>query len=530
MDRRTFVKNTTLATAATIAAPYILTGEPKIKVYSNDHINSFEDDSIMIIIELFGGNDGLNTIIPAYNDLYYTLRPNLSYPLEFCRRFENSDLYFNPNLVDGIHNGGLLQMFAEGKLAIIEGIGYDNPNLSHFRSQDIWLSGINNSNNSVKLTEGWLGRFIARKLPGYPLEIPEHPLAIQVGGTLSLLLKSNIGDMGIALTDPDKFYELGAGLTPTESIRTGNSRYDREYNFVYTIAKQSEVYSKAVKQAYDKGKELIKVNYSSGLAQKFRLISSLIAGGLKTKVYFVSLSNFDSHAQQQSGYYEGQHPTLLRQVANAISEFMDDAIQLGYAERIAGMTISEFGRRAYDNGSNGTDHGAASMQFVFGHDNYVNGAYYREQGKPDLSDLDDAGNIKFQYDYRRTFVDFLQSWMGANDDDIVAVFGQKFMPIGVLNPRAVSVDNFVEFSGNSAIKIYPNPSNGKAFAEIILRKSSEITLEVYNLLGYKVKTIYNGNAISGVHKFDLNINDSGSYYCLLTIGNKKYSARFIINK
>ncbi len=530
MDRRTFVKKTSLITAATIVTPYILTGEPKIKVYPNDTINSFEDDSIMILIELFGGNDGLNTIIPAYNDLYYTLRPNLSYPVEFCRRFENSDLYFNPNLVDGIFNGGLLQMFAEGKLAIIEGVGYENPNLSHFRSQDIWLSGINNSNNSVKLTEGWLGRFLARKLPGYPLEIPEHPLAIQIGGTLSLLLKSDVGDMGIALTDPDKFYELGNGLTPNEPLRTGISKYDKEYNFIHTIAKQSEIYSKAVKQAYDKGKELIKVNYSSGLSQQFRLISTLIAGGLKTKVYYVSLSNFDSHAQQQSGYYVGQHPTLLRQVANAISEFMEDAIQLGYAERIAGMTISEFGRRAYDNGSNGTDHGAASMQFVFGHDNYVNGAYYREQGKPDLSDLDDAGNVKFQYDYRRTFVDFLQSWMGATDDDIEAVFGQKFMPIGVLNPRTVSVDDSIEFNNNLAINIYPNPSAGKAVAEIVLKRSAEINLEIYNLLGFKVSTLYNGFADSGFHRFNITIDKSNAYYCLLTIGNKKYSAKFIVNK
>lgn len=529
MKRRQFVKNTAAIAAGSVLAPYIMTGKQKLKLIPNDRIQSFEDDSIMIIVELFGGNDGLNTVVPAYNDYYYTLRKELSYPKDVLSRFENSDLYFNPNLVEGVNNGGMLQLFAEGRLAVIEGIGYENPNLSHFRSQDIWLSGINSSDNSQQLLEGWLGRYISSKLPGFPLEIPEHPIAIQLGGALSLLLKSEAGDMGIALTDPDKFYELGQGLTPVEGLRSGSSNFDKEYNFAYIIAKQAEIYSQAVKSAYDSGKDKVKVDYSDGFAQNFRLISSLIAGGLKTKIYYLSLSNFDTHAQQQSDFYSGQHPTLLRELSSAICEFMDDAVKQGFAERIAGMTISEFGRRAYDNGSRGTDHGASSMQFVFGHDNYVNGFYYREDGKPDLNDLDDGGNIKFQYDYRRTLADFLINWFGADDDEIQLVFGQKFQPMGVLNPRNVSVRDKLQNISGEFIIVYPNPSNGSAYLQFELKSASSVNIEIYNLLGFKQQTLFSGYLDAGIHRISISISQSGAYFASVNVSGQKYSKRFIVS-
>lgn len=530
MKRRTFVKTTGAVTAGAVFAPYISKGKSIINVVPNDQITSFEDDSIIIILELFGGNDGLNTIVPAYNDSYYTLRPELGIPKENARQHQNTDLYFNPNLVDGVHNGGMLQLFEDGRLAVIEGIGYDNPNLSHFRSQDIWLSGYNNSNASVNLNEGWLGRFIASKLPNYPIDIPKHPIAIQLSGTLSLLLKSDKGDMGIALTDPDTFYNLGQGMTPKEKLRTGDTYYDDEFNFAYTIAKQSELYSKAVKDAYDSGKDKIKVQYSDGLAKKFELISQLIAGGLETKVYYVSLSNFDSHAQQMNDVYSGQHPTLLREAANAICEFMDDGLKQGWSQRVVGMTSSEFGRRAYENGSRGTDHGAASMQFVFGHDDYVNGAYFREEGKPDLIDLDEDGNIKYQFDYRRTFVDFLGTWFGATEEELESVFGQKFQPIGVLKPRIVSVREDLAENSYGKLNVYPNPSRGKQTIQFELRIPSTVEVSVYSLLGKKVMNIYSGILQAGIYEYPFLLSSNGAYIANVTVNGKSYTSRFSVLK
>ncbi|MFW6276396.1 MAG: DUF1501 domain-containing protein, partial [Bacteroidota bacterium] len=460
MKRRDFIKNSAITAAAISAAPAILKSKPVFKTEKNDKLLGIDSDKIMIILEMFGGNDGINTIIPySQEDTYMDLRPTLNIPKDIAVRFQSSDIYMNPALVTDVHNGGMMRLLENGQLAIIEGIGYNDPNLSHFRSRDIWQSGINSSDPNVRLLEGWLGRYFAEQLTEYPEVIPEHPIAVQIGGTISMILKSAKGHMGIALNDPDVFYELGEGLTPEDSKFTApvNNKYEKEYNFVHVIAEQSDKYSQAVKEAYDKGVQLranqSNVNYSEGLPEKFRVISSLIAGGLKSNVYFVRLANFDSHAQQMNADYTGAHPTLLNQAAKAISEFLDDAGQLGFADKVAGMTISEFGRRAYDNGSRGSDHGAASMQFVFaGNDENVNGGYLRETGKPDLEDLDPLGNIKHQYDFRRTYVDFLERWFGTEPSLTETVFGEKLAPIEVL-PVISSVGDELGFIGKEKISV-----------------------------------------------------------------------------
>jgi len=524
MKRREFIKDTAIVTGG-IALSSAISKSQIIKTKPNNELLSTADDNIIIILELFGGNDGLNTIIPVYNDTYYNIRPTLAYPENEVRRFQTSDVYLNPSLVDNVHNGGLMKLLEDGRLAIIEGIGYVNPNLSHFRSQDIWLSGINNSDNSFRLLEGWLGRYFARMLPNYPMEIPEDPLAIQIGGTLSLTFKSEKGDMGIALTDPDRFYELGQGLAPIEPLMPGDTVFGKEFNFAHVIAQQCEMYSQKIKHAYDSGLSKLKISYSDGLAKSFETISALIAGGLDTKVYYVKLSNFDSHAQQMTSEFGGQHPTLLKEVANSISEFMDDAVLQGWSERVVGMTVSEFGRRAYDNGSRGTDHGAASMQFVFG--DYVNSGYYGE--KPDLDNLDEDGNIRHQFDYRRTYADFLETWLGADPADTGAVFGEPFMPIGVLKRRESSVEDPIKQTMGNDFLIFPNPSpNGKTNISFELKVPSKIEISIHNMLGFKIQNVFNGMLSYGIHNFDINIANAGTYLCTAIVNGRRYSSKFVV--
>lgn len=521
MKRRTFVKNTAAVTAATVLAPNILTSKTLFEFKPVDKILGLDDDNIVVIIELFGGNDGLNSVVPAYDDTYYNLRPNLAIPKARAKRFETTDIYFHPSLVNGIHNNGFLRLMADGRLAIVQGIGYENPNLSHFRSEDIILSGINSSDPKVKLLDGWLGRYIAMKLTNFPFEIPEHPIAIEIGGTLSMLLKSQKGDMGIAFTDPQKFYELGVGLTPEEALSQGSTVFDSEFNFINIIARQSEKYSTEVLKAYNNGKSKLKVQYSDGLSKKFEMISSLIAGGLKTKFYFVKLSNFDSHAQQQNAdYVTGQHPTLLWNVSSAISEFLDDAIQQGWADRVVGMTISEFGRRPAQNGSRGTDHGAASVQFVFG--NYAKGGYFGN--KPDLKDLDEDGNQKMQYDYRRVYTDFLQTWLGASSQEINDVFGIEFLPLGVLKKRQLSVQNLIEVKND--MFVYPNPSYGEVYLSFELKDTAEVDISVFNMLGRLEKKISKGWMEAGLHTVRFAMAFSGNYFISISTDSQRITREF----
>lgn len=525
MKRRTFIKNTAAVSVASALAPTYLKAKKVFDVKPLETYSSFDDDKILIIIEMFGGNDGLNTIIPAYDDNYYKVRPQISIPKTLARRFQTTDVYMHPAIVDNIVNGGMMNLLETGRLAIIQGIGYEPSNLSHFRSQDIWYSGLNTSDPNQKLLEGWLGRFISMKLTDYPLVIPDNPVAVQIGGSLSMLLKTSIGDMGIALTSPDDFYTLGAGLTPKEKIRTVSNVYDKEFNFIRVIAEQSEKYSIAVKKAYDIGKTQIKTNYSGGLSQSMKIISSLIAGGLKTKVYYVKLSNFDSHAQQSnSDFISGQHPTLIGQVARAISEFLDDAQKLGYADKVVGFTMSEFGRRISENGSRGTDHGAGSMQFVFG--NNVKGGYYGE--KPDLTKPDENGNLPKQFDYRRTYTDILETWFGATQAENSQVFQADFLPIGVI--KTTGVIDYLSNIGDSKILISPNPGYGDLNLSFELKHNALVDISIYNYLGMCEKTIYNGYLDNGSHQFDFIMRNQGNYFCSIVADRVRYVQKFSIIK
>jgi hypothetical protein len=342
------------------------------------------------------------------------------------------------------------------------------------------------------------------------------------------MFKSEKGDMGVALTDPDEFYKLGVGLTPKEDLLTGKNYYDNEYNFVHTIARQSDLYSQAVKAAYDKGITIINGNlYSdSGLSNKFKMISALIAGGLKTKVFFVKLSNFDSHAQQMNTSFTGQHYALLNESAKAISEFMQDALENGYSERITGMTISEFGRRAYDNGSRGTDHGAASMQFIWGHDKFVNGGYWNN--RPNLNDLDQYGNTKFQTDYRVIFTEILEKRLGATPDDVTKVFGESFLPLNVLEKRVNSIFNQNAQIANGKIIISPNPNSGVGKIRFELKKPAFVDITIFSLNGKVSQVIQRSYLFEGYYKIPFNIITNGTYIVSVTADNNRFTEKFTV--
>ena len=306
MKRRTFLASTAAASLGT----QILGGIP-LKAFSPLELmqpEAQDDDRILIVVQLFGGNDGLNTIIPVEDPEYYRIRPEIAVQKADAVSVL-SRVHFHPALApEGSYN--LKSMFEDGRLAIIQGVGYENPSLSHFRSSDIWLSGFNTSDPNKRLVDGWLGRYWAETLPGFPEQLPSDPTAVQIGGTLSMLLQSPRGDVGIALTDPQKFFELGQGLSPDLEPMSDATRYGREYNFIRLIAEQSDRYSTVVKQAFDKGKNAI--SYSdNGFVQQMKLVARLISGGLKSKVFLVYMGGFDTHVQQQNEDLTGLHPYLL---------------------------------------------------------------------------------------------------------------------------------------------------------------------------------------------------------------------------
>ncbi|GIV53064.1 MAG: hypothetical protein KatS3mg038_3585 [Candidatus Kapaibacterium sp.] len=528
MRRRDFLRTATAL--ATSAAATSIAGIP---VRASSPILSLpprvmESDNVLIIIQLFGGNDALNTVIPAEDDEYYRIRPTLAIPKQQAWRWLTTDLYLHPALAgDGVWGGGFGGLMDQGRLAIVQDVGYDNPNLSHFRSTDIWLSGINSSDPFVRLSEGWIGRFFARVLPDFPAVLPEHPLCVQIGGTLSLLFQSAKGDVGIALTDPQKFFELGKGSTPDEEPLPEVDTFAREFNYIRSIATQADRYSQAVLDAYSRGRTT--VDYGSrGLPAQLGMIARLISGGLKTKVYLCYLGGFDTHVQQQEAddVTKGVHPSLLGQLASGVAMFMQDALQQGFARRVVGITISEFGRRPYENGSRGTDHGAAGVQFVFGDGESIRSSRFGTA--PNLRELDANGDLIYQNDYRRLYADILLNWFDATPEDAAAILGDRIAPLNVIKRRVTS--SILPADGaRSALAVVPNPIVGVGGeVRVQLRRLASVQVEIYNLRGQFISELYRGLLPEGTSRLSLPVLQAGTYLVQLRCNDALVQTTFTV--
>jgi len=519
MKRRTFIQS---LAAAGATAPIILNGLPVRAGSTLNQLAQFgnpDSDKILIIIQLFGGNDGLNTVIPADDAAYYNIRPNIGIPKDKTSDPFGGTIYLNKGLEAG-SQGGLVQMLKLGTLAVVQGIGYPNPNLSHFRSTDIWLSGINNSDPNVRLDTGWVGRMLEKQFPDFPQSLPSDPLAIQFGG-FGLTFMSTKGRMGIEVGDPSKQKGLTSVVDEMDDQSAG-TRYAIEYDFIADIASRSNKYAQNVQNAYAAGKTKLKGQYGSdSLSAQMAAVGALIAGGLKTKAYIVSMGGFDTHVTQQTDPLNGQHPTLMKRLANAVSQFMYDMTRLGESDRIVGLTVSEFGRRPQENGSFGTDHGAASVQFVFG--TQVNSGVFGTT--PDLGNLNENGDIRYQYDYRQVYTDILMKWFGLTlpeaheilqDDTITPIDVIKSQKSGV-QPPSVS---------NVTLASYPNPFTTATTFSFTLDQPKYVKLEVTDIRGGIVAVPVEKYLAPGRHEIPFAVSlPTGTYFCTMYTGGKPITQR-----
>jgi uncharacterized protein (DUF1501 family) len=517
MKRRTFIKT---AAAGAAAAPIVLGGLPLRAQSSLEMLAQMpaeDNDRILVIIQLFGGNDGLNTLIPALDDEYYRIRPGINVPKKDCWNGVG-DIFLHPALATG-SQGGVARMLENGTLALVQGVGYENPNLSHFRSTDIWLSGINSSDPNVRLDTGWVGRYLASRHPDFPASLPEHPLAIQFGGSFSLTLLSDKGRMGIEVTDPSGQKGVGLQLDTLDADAANTNYYD-EYQFVADIASRSNLYAQAVKDAYAAGLPKLQGDYgASTIAKQIGSVGALIAGGLKTKVYVLSMGGFDTHTTQQYFGNGGTHPSLLSRFSDGVAQFMHDMTKLGYADKIVGLTVSEFGRRPYENGSLGTDHGTASVQFVFG--TQVNSGVFGNA--PNLKNVNGNGDFYYQIDYREVYGEILTDWFGLTMGEMRDVLQKDdIIPLDVLKSQASSVARDRSIRGGVAItSVAPNPFGSATTLEFIVDRPGHVRLQVAALDGRVVATPVDRYMEAGDYRVPV-MGDfpSGTYLCTLRAGDR----------
>ena len=391
MKRRNFLKTTALASAATMLPKFIKASEKNIADTS---------DKILVIVQLTGGNDGLNTVVPFQNDLYYKARPQISIGRNEVLKL-NDQLGLNPNME------GFKKLFDDGKLCLINNVGYPDPDRSHFRSMDIWHTA---SNSNEYKTTGWLGRYLDEQCG----DCDKPTQILEMDDTLSLALKgTNV--KGLAIKDPKRLY--GTTTNPfinqlSKQHLPGDHQHDNAEYLYKTLA---ETVSSA-EYLYQTSKIFHSAatypNHQFGKSMK--TISELIISGVNTKVYYVSLGSFDTHFNQQKRQGE-----LLHQLAETIKVFMDDLKSNGRANEVLLMTFSEFGRRVAENASLGTDHGTASQIFLIGNNLKGKGVYNEA---PNLEDLDD-GDLKFTVDFKNIYATLLRKWLQTDSDKIL---GNKF--------------------------------------------------------------------------------------------------------
>ena len=380
-------------------------------------------DRVLVLIQLSGGNDGLNTVIPLeYYDAYHQARTNIAIPADKVLRLQGYDgTGLNPAMPE------MQQLFEQGKLTIIQGVSYPQPNFSHFRATDIWLTG---ADADQILPTGWAGRYLDSQYPQFPQDYPNaampDPLAIQVGSLVSPALQGPTLTMGMAISNPTSFYELIGDKTAA----VPNSRAGELLAYIREMSVKTDQYAGVIRKAAQKVTKQSGKYPAAGknpLADQLKIVARLVAGGLRTRIYLVSMGGFDTHAKQTDGADTtvGTHAKLLSRLSEAVHAFMDDLAYLQVSHRVAGMTFSEFGRRIRSNASGGTDHGSAAPVFMFG-DGVRAGIVGENPKFPAMLTVND--NVAMQYDFRAVYSTLLEKWFGS-DERVAASVLMKDYPV-----------------------------------------------------------------------------------------------------
>jgi len=488
-DHATWSRRDFLTGATTAAAGAFLlgSGAHARTVRASSHtpllrsLGSVETDRVLVIIQLGGGNDGLNMVVPYTSDAYYRRRPQIG--------LAQSSLV----TLDGDYglNGAMSAlegMWGEGDLAVVHSAGYPNHSRSHFRSTDIWASG--SAANETR-SDGWTGRSVDRMFPGHVSDPLPYPVAVRIGGASSLLTRGAGGALGMSFSNPGQFDRLAQTGQFYDEADVPATLAGEELRFVREIYNSGLRYRDAVYNASQAGENDAEAGYpGGGLASSLASVARLIKGGLGSRIFAVSIGGFDTHSNQLD-----RQTGLLRQIAESVRAFYAD---LGAdADRVLTMTFSEFGRTISQNGSAGTDHAEASPLLVFG--GGVGGGLYGDGPGPVLDGLPTNQNgLPMSVDFRRVYASVLTDWFGMPDADTSAVLGGGFSPLtGLVALPITSADDAPEAGGLRLGAPTPNPVVGRAAVPFTLDAAGPVVAELVDLQGRTVRVLLDAERPAG---------------------------------
>jgi uncharacterized protein (DUF1501 family) len=517
MDRRGFIRNA----ASFVTIPLILNGQA-IQVFGGGVFSGIENtnDKILVLIQLDGGNDGLNTLVPL--DMYSNLvkvRPQIVLPEnKILKLTEKQGLH--PEMTE------IKNLFSEEQIMFIQNVGYPQPNLSHFRSKEIINSG---SDSKTMVSSGWLGRYLESLHPGFPENYPNtanpHPLSVTVGSSSLPTCQGEMANMGLVMQKLNTSYH-----SQNDKTDFPETPYGFELKYIAQIMESTEKYLQVISDAADLSvskSALWPAANTNSLADKLKIVARLIGGGLTTPVYMVNLGGFDTHSGQVEAIEKekGQHAVLLKYFSQAVNAFLDELKLQGKSDDVIGLTFSEFGRRIASNSSNGTDHGEAFPMILFG--NRINPVITGEN--PVIpEEVKSNANLPMKIDFRSVYASVLFHWFNLDKPQIADILFDEFEIFPILKSTVSNDSDTIINTELRILSVLPNP----VFQNTEIRfysKGEKITLKLFNSEGKELQILFNGQSTTGNQsvQFSRNGLSSGQYF--LVIQNRTGRSTFPVS-
>lgn len=532
MNRRSFLK---MMPAAGVT-PFALNGF-SMRPFANRHMAGVlascdaVHDRILILIQLKGGNDGLNTIIPlSVHDRYMALRPGIGIAEDRCLLLDSS---LPDNAQIGLHPAlsGIREMYDKGWASIVQGVGYDNMNQSHFKGADLWLTGGGGAAALNEIPSGWMGRALQAIFPdveGMPTPDMPDPLGIQVGDPNTSLgfhtEAQHLNAINLSGQDVSGFYSLIQTIGGAPVSDVPDTEQGAELEYVMSVERSINKYAQRITEVFNAGSNAVSSYPTTGFAYQLKTIARMIRGGCKTKIYLCQLGGFDTHsAQVDSGdTCLGSHAGILQTLSDAVKIFFDDLESMGLADRVVACTFSEFGRCARENGSFGTDHGTLAPMLLFG-----KSIRPRVHGiNVNLDDLTADNQLKTkQFDYRQVFATLLQDWLGANpwvmEQTMLSDYQKMFLVLKEyrVDPTCYiggSPTIFDPFPVRSPLTVSPNPARIRAEVTYQGTEAFGAVLSLHSL-GGRLVSAHDQAVQAGLNLFyfDVTALPTGMYFVRL---------------
>lgn len=529
MKRRNFLK----IFPVTAVTPVVVNGFP-MRPFANSRMAKIlttcdgVEDRILIMVQLGGGNDGVNTVIPlAQYDTYANLRPSIR--IEEGSLISLDTTLSNENQL-GLHPslGALKEMYDKGWASIVQGAGYEDMNQSHFKGTDLWMTGGDTTPENSNIKSGWMGRALQAFYPdvaGAPTTDMPDPLGIQVGDTTTALgfhtETEHQNVINLSGQDPAGFFSLVQTIGGAPILNVPDSDQGDELSFIMSVEQSVSLYSQRITTVFNNGSNALNDYPTDQFAAQLKTVARLIKGGCKTKIYLCKLGGFDTHSGQvdTTSTLTGDHANLLATLGNAIKYFFDDLEAMGLADQVVACTFSEFGRCARENGSNGTDHGTLAPMFLFG--KHINAGVLGTN--VDLSDLTNDNQLRgLQHDYRQVFTTLLQDWLGANSDILVESMFEGYNKVSAIDSAAIvdpscywgtitATDD--PFQQKRRMSLFPNPASATTEVAFYADMPFDARLTLHSLGGNLISAA-NVRVMQGENLFYLEVINlpPGSYF------------------